>query len=113
MCFCMAWEQLLKAIIIENQGDDSAIYKNLNKNGIKETIALQKSTNLNLSDGDEVRANLEKVVFLRKQATQLLMPEIQGITSRFFQSGICNYSSNACRLFGCSGTLEMRQKNSA
>lgn len=92
MCFCTAWEQLLKAMIIEKNGE-STIFKKLKKNGIKETISLREAINLIFSDGNKVKANLEKIVFFRDQAVHLLMPEIQGIASRLFQSGVLNYSA--------------------
>lgn len=92
MCFCTAWEQLLKAIIIE--GDkESAIFKKVKKNGIKETISLRDAMNMVFNDGDKVKANLDRIVFFRDQAVHLLMPEIQGIVSRVFQSGVLNYSA--------------------
>ncbi|EOV0115254.1 DUF3644 domain-containing protein [Vibrio parahaemolyticus] len=92
MCFCTAWEQLLKAMIIEEHGE-STIFKKLKRNGIKETISLREAINLIFPDGNKVKANLEKIVFFRDQAVHLLMPEIQGIASRLFQSGVLNYSA--------------------
>lgn len=92
MCFCTAWEQLLKAVIIELNGEQ-AIFRKEKKNGLKETISLRDSISIIYQPGDKVRANLEKIVFFRDQAVHLLMPEIQGIASRLFQSGVLNYSS--------------------
>lgn len=40
---------------------------------------------------DLVRKNIELITRYRDQAVHLLMPEIQGQISRFFQSGIMNY----------------------
>lgn len=92
MCFCTAWEQLLKAMIIELNGEQ-AIFRKEKKNGLKETISLRDSINIIFQTGNKVKANLEKIVFFRDQAVHLLMPEIQGIASRLFQSGVLNYSS--------------------
>lgn len=92
MCFCTAWEQLLKAMIIELKGEQ-AIFRKENKNGLRETISLRDSITIIYQSGNKVRANLEKIVFFRDQAVHLLMPEIQGIASRLFQSGVLNYSS--------------------
>ncbi|WP_217627954.1 DUF3644 domain-containing protein [Vibrio parahaemolyticus] len=92
MCFFTAWEQLLKAMIIEEHGE-STIFKKLKRNGVKETISLREAINLIFPDGNKVKANLEKIVFFRDQAVHLLMPEIQGIASRLFQSGVLNYSA--------------------
>lgn len=92
MCFCASWEQLLKAILIEKKGEDS-VFKKKSRRGIKETISLRDCLEKIYSEKDNVRRNIERVTFLRDQAVHLLMPEIQGITSRIFQSGIMNYSA--------------------
>lgn len=92
MCFCTAWEQLLKAIIIEEQGE-AAIFTKVRRDGIKETISLRDSIGLIFKDNDNVRVNLEKIVYFRDQAVHLLMPEVQGIASRAFQSGVLNFSA--------------------
>jgi hypothetical protein len=92
MCFCTAWEQLLKSIIIEQNGENS-IYRKEKKNNFRETISLRESINMVYYNNSKVKINLEKIVFFRDQAVHLLMPEIQGITSRLFQSGVLNYSS--------------------
>lgn len=92
VCCCTAWEQLLKAIIIEQRGEDS-IFRKVKKNGLKETISLREAIDITYMQDSKVKANLEKIVFFRDQAVHLLMPEIQGIASRLFQSGVLNYSS--------------------
>ena len=50
MLFCCAWEQLLKAKIIESDGEQS-IYTKAKKNGIKQTIPLRECLRL-VFDGD-------------------------------------------------------------
>lgn len=40
-----------------------------------------------------IRKNIEQIVFFRDQAIHLLMPELQGITSRIFQSGVLNFTA--------------------
>ena len=92
MLFCTSWEQLLKAIIIKKNGEQS-IYKNSNKNGYKETISLRDSLNFVFIKNNGIKKNISKIADLRDHAVHLLMPEIQGIASRLFQSGIFNYSS--------------------
>ena len=91
MLFCTSWEQLLKAIIIKNDGEES-IYRKVN-NGKKETISLRGCLDIVFDQADGVKRNILKITDLRDQAVHLLMPEIQGIASRIFQSGIFNYSS--------------------
>lgn len=91
LCFCVAWEQLLKAILIEKNGE-SYIFKSRNRNNkIRETISLRKCLEKVYQKDDLVRKNLEVIKYYRDQAVHLLMPEIQGQISRFFQSGIMNY----------------------
>jgi hypothetical protein len=91
MLFCAAWEQLLKAMIIENTGEKS-IYKKT-RAGTKETISLRESLDRVFVQKGKVKDNVLKIVDLRDKAVHLLMPELQGIASRIFQSGIFNYSS--------------------
>lgn len=83
---------MLKAKLIERDGEKS-IYKKLNKKGIKETISLRDCLELVFPKDNAVKNNITKVTDLRDQAVHLLMPEVQGIASRLFQSGVFNYSS--------------------
>jgi hypothetical protein len=91
MLFCTSWEQLLKAIIIKAKGEES-IYRKVN-NGKRETIPLRTCLDIVFSKTDGTKRNILKITDLRDQAVHLLMPELQGIASRIFQSGIFNYSS--------------------
>ena len=91
MLFCTSWEQLLKAIIINKNGE-SSIYKKVNS-GKKETIPLRACLDIVFVQSNGIKRNILKIVDLRDQAVHLLMPEMQGIASRIFQSGIFNYSS--------------------
>lgn len=93
MCFCAAWEQLLKAILIEKDGEDS-IFRKGNKKGFKETISLRECLEKTFDSQSKVRKNIEQITYFRDQAVHLLMPEIQGITSRIFQSGVLNFTSS-------------------
>ena len=92
MLFSTSWEQLLKSIIIENDGEQS-IYKPTRKKGFKETISLRDCLNKLFKDNDQVRKNIERIADWRDNAVHLLMPELQGLASRIFQSGVLNYSS--------------------
>jgi hypothetical protein len=93
LCFCVAWEQLLKAILIEKDGEESIFRKSRNTKGIRETISLRDCLDKSYLKDDVVRKNIERIVFYRDQAVHLLMPEVQGIMSRVFQSGVLNYST--------------------
>lgn len=93
LCFCTAWEQLLKAILIEQESEESIFRKSRNIRGIRETISLRDCLEKLYKAEDLVRKNIERIVFYRDQAVHLLMPEVQGIMSRVFQSGVLNYST--------------------
>lgn len=92
LCFCIAWEQMLKAILIEQEGEESIFRKSRNSGGARETISLRDCLKKLYGVEDLVRKNVERVAFYRDQAVHLLMPEVQGIMSRVFQSGVLNYS---------------------
>jgi len=93
LCFCTAWEQLLKAILIEKEGEGSIFRKSHNGKGIRETISLRDCLDKLYKVDDLARKNIERITFYRDQAVHLLMPEVQGIMSRVFQSGVLNYST--------------------
>lgn len=92
LLFCTAWEQLSKARLIEKNGEDS-IFQALGKTGKRTSIPLRKCLELLYSKNDNVRKNVEKIADWRDKAVHLLMPEIQSIASRIFQSGVLNFSS--------------------
>jgi EC042_2821-lke REase/Protein of unknown function (DUF3644) len=89
--FCAAWEQLLKAIIIEKEGE-KVIYKNTTRpGGIRETISLRDCLEKYFEPQSFKKKNLEKIAYFRDQAVHLLMPELQNSFSRLFQSGVLNF----------------------
>ena len=93
LCFCTAWEQLLKSMLIEKHGE-FFIFRNKHKkkDGIRETISLRDCLNKHYGKDSLIRQNIDRIAYYRDQAVHLLMPEIQGPVSRLFQSGIMNYS---------------------
>jgi hypothetical protein len=56
-------------------------------------MQLRQSLARLFNDKDHIRKNVEVVAEWRDQAVHLLMPELQAIASRIFQSGVLNYSS--------------------
>ncbi|MFY2829525.1 DUF3644 domain-containing protein [Vibrio parahaemolyticus] len=92
MLFSTAWEQLLKSMIIETEGE-LAIYSNPTKKGIKQTIPLRKCLDKIFNHTDNIRKNVELIAGWRDDAVHLLIPELQGLASRVFQSGVINYST--------------------
>jgi len=91
LLFCAAWEQLLKARIIERDGDE-AIFKRPQRGRHRETISLLASMEAMYAAHDLTRKNLERVKYLRDRAAHLTMPEVQGVASRLFQSGVLNFA---------------------
>jgi hypothetical protein len=90
--FCVSWEQLLKAIFIERYGEESIFRKSRSSTKLRETVSLRDCLAKIYHPNDPVRKNIERIAFYRDQAVHLLMPEVQNIVSRIFQSGILNYS---------------------
>ena len=74
LCFCVAWEQLLKAILIEKNGEDSIFKNKYKKNRIRETISLRGCLDKLYRKDDLVRKNIELITHYRDQAVHLLMP---------------------------------------
>ena len=92
LCFRTAWEQLLKAMLIEKNGEPSLFKpRRRKKGGIRETISLRECLERQFDQADLVRRNIDRISYYRDQAVHLLMPEMQGQISRLFQSGIMNY----------------------
>ncbi len=91
LCFCVAWEQLLKAILIERDGEASIFDGHINPAGIRETISLRECLDRYFKRNIPVRRNVERIAYCRDRAVHLLMPEVQGIMSRAFQSGVMNF----------------------
>jgi len=91
LLFCAAWEQLLKARIIEREGEE-AIFKKPQRGRHRETIGLAASLEALFPAHDLTRKNLERVKYLRDRAAHLTMPEVQGVASRLFQSGVLNFA---------------------
>lgn len=91
LCFCTAWEQLLKAALIERDGEASIFKPGTTSAGIRETISLRECLTRFFKRRTAVQRNIERIAFYRDQAVHLLMPEVQGIASRVFQSGVMNF----------------------
>ena len=91
LCFCSSWEQLLKARIIEEHGENT-IYDEKAKMKYGKTISLRKAVSILYDEKSIIRKNIEKVAFYRDFAAHLVMPEVQGLLSRIFQSGVMNYA---------------------
>lgn len=91
LLFCIAWEQLLKAELIERDGESSIYRESTGQAKLRETISLQECLDRIVSLQENQRKNIARIQFFRNAAAHLLMPEIQSIVSRIFQSGVLNY----------------------
>lgn len=96
---CNAWELLLKAKILSDDGDASAIYyPNSSRSislgdGLKKTMPNQR---------DPVRANIERVQKLRDDATHLTISDVPNEVIGLFQACAINYHNRLSKWFGIS-----------
>lgn len=91
LLFVTAWEQLLKADL-ERREEGSIFTGATSAMGRKITIGLtQVLERCFTSRNDPVRRNIEVLKDLRDGAAHLLVPEVTGIASRYFQASILNY----------------------
>jgi hypothetical protein len=92
MLFMTAWEQLLKARLIERDGEAS-IFRDPRPGKPRETVGFHTCLEAFYPEKDCVRRNIERIRDLRDEATHLLVPELQTLLSRVFQSGVLNFAS--------------------
>lgn len=88
--YCMSWEQILKSVIVERDGE-AAIFTRKSRHGHRETISLRDSLDMVFPQKGSVSENVRIIAELRDLAVHLLVPETQAVMSRMFQSGIINY----------------------
>lgn len=85
--FIQAWEKLLKARLIQRDGAE-AIWKNGPE---RTTIGLHKALHELYAPDDKVRLNVQYIADLRDDATHYMLPALDAIASRYFQSGVMNF----------------------
>jgi len=89
--FTTAWEQLLKAELVEAKGEGS-IFRPVKAGRRRESIGLADCLAQLLPEArDPIRLNVEAIAELRHAAAHLVMPELQPVYSRLFQAGVFNY----------------------
>ncbi|HHQ4444801.1 TPA: DUF3644 domain-containing protein, partial [Aeromonas veronii] len=64
LCFCTAWEQILKSKIIESYGEEE-IYDKKARVKYGKTISLRQCLKIVFKDPDSVKDNIEKIVDYR------------------------------------------------
>lgn len=91
LLFVTAWEQLLKAKL-EHREKSSIFTGATSAFGRQMTINLTQTLERAIPErNDPVRRNIEWLKELRDGAAHLLVSEVTGIATRYFQSGILNY----------------------
>jgi hypothetical protein len=91
LLFCTAWEQLLKAQLVE-ANSESSIFRPTQAGRRRETISLGECLERKYGVQDPVRRNVERIAELRHGAAHLLMPELESPVARIFQAGVLNYA---------------------
>ncbi len=99
LLFCAAWEQLLKAEVIEEEGE-AKIYRPKKTGRPRETVSLRDAMALRLDPKSALFKNLSYVTDLRDKAAHLLMPEVRSTLGYLFQAGILNYANRFAALTG-------------
>ncbi|MCY3802070.1 MAG: DUF3644 domain-containing protein [Chloroflexi bacterium] len=93
---CNAWELLLKAKILEDEGNLESIYY-LNKKDRKPRRSLSLRDCLNRvmpNRKDPVRRNIERIEELRDEAVHLVLSQIPRDIMGLFQAGVINYHNS-------------------
>lgn len=85
--FINAWEKLLKARLVKRDGPDSIWVEGKERKSISLRVALDRSYPV----ADKVRLNVEYIEDLRDDATHYMLPALDAIASRYFQSGVMNF----------------------
>lgn len=99
LLFATAWEQLLKAKleiacpgIIFEEAAVATTRRTIGLSAVLEKVFPSKS--------DPVRRNIEVLKRLRDDAAHLLVPEILGAASRYFQASLLNYDATFSEITG-------------
>ncbi len=100
---CNAWELLLKAKILEDTGQRSAIYQKVKSGEYKKSLPLSDCLNRVMPNAvDPVRKNIERVIELRNESTHLVISHIPLDVISLFQASVINYHNSLKNWFGIS-----------
>lgn len=100
---CNAWELLLKAKIIEDEGKQSAIYYKEQRGQPKRSLSLRDCLNRIMpNQEDPERRNIELIAELRDEAVHLVFSQIPCDVLCLFQAGVINYHNRLNEWFGVS-----------
>ena len=105
-CFliCNAWELLLKAKIIEEDGSEDAIYsKRKTRNKTRMSLSLRDCLKkVKPNKKDDVRRNIERIIELRDESTHLVISQIPREVIMLSQACVINYHKHLNEWFGKS-----------
>ena len=101
--FCNAWELLLKAKILDDEGDPEAIYYNTQVGKPKRTRSLRDCLKRIVpTQNDPTRRNIERIEELRDESVHLVIGHIPSDVMCLFQAGVINYHRHLNGWFGTS-----------
>lgn len=101
---CNAWELLLKAYLMQKDGEESIYYKDKPDRTISLENCIQR---VFTNDKDPMRKNLEQIVELRNTSTHFVTEEYEQIYVPLFQANVLNYINTLLRLFGIDITEKL------
>lgn len=106
MFICNAWELLLKAHMMNTQGEKSIYYKdNPNRTLSLENCIEKVFTNRKAP----LRLNLEKIIELRNTSTHFITEEYEMVYVPLFQSCVFNYTEKLHDFFGIEASKYVPQ----
>lgn len=93
---CNAWELLLKAYIIKNEGELAIYYSDKPDRSISLETAVKK---IFTNEKYPMRLNIEKIIELRNTATHFIVTEYETLYTPLFQACILNYTTKLSEFF--------------
>jgi hypothetical protein len=100
---CNAWELLLKAKILEDQGKRSSIYYKKHRGKPKRSLSLRDCLNRIMPDQEAPeRRNIECMAELRDEAVHLVFSQIPRDVLCLFQAGVINFHNRLNEWFRVS-----------
>ena len=101
--FCNAWELLLKAKMLDDSGDQEAIYYKPQPREPRRTLSLRDCLKRILPNAkDPTRRNIERIEELRDESVHLVIGQIPTDIMSLLQAGVINYHRQLGDWFGRS-----------
>lgn len=90
-----AWELMLKAHLINSNGEDAIYFPDNPGRTIDVTKAIKL---IYTNDKDPLRINLEKIIVLRNTSTHFITEDYETVYAPLFQATVINYSKELLKL---------------